>query len=225
MGAPFLLGPLLFPTSRVEPSDRSLTALQAALRKVAWGSVSAVLVKYASRRARSNVLGEELMRKVIAEVIDPERSHWDPEKEPDIVRYLIGRIDGALAVERRKEKLRASPHVVARIEQEFTQAVPTPEDVLDARQRGEGYAALWGRLRSGFETSGDDLALKVIAQYEDGRSDAAEQARRIGAEQRDVVAARRRIARRARALRDGEDGPDEDEEFVARAADADGGGQ
>ncbi len=178
------------------------TRLQAALERVDLPRICAQLVRYASRRAGSRDLGRELAQKTLADAIDPDRSPWDPDRDPDLAYHLIGRVNGALAIERKKERLREHPTVVSAIEDRFQRPPPTPEAALVHHETREHGARLWRALCASFEADGDALGRKVLDQYADGNEDAAGQAHALRVDVRDVYDARRRIARRARALRD-----------------------
>ena len=69
--------------------------------------------------ARSQDHGVEFAQHVFAEAVDPERSHWDPERDPDLARFLVGRVNGALATDRKKLRVRADPRAVASIEARY----------------------------------------------------------------------------------------------------------
>lgn len=176
------------------------TSLGAAIALVDWERTHAQILRYAISRMKSRDRASDITQQVIAGALDPDGSPWDPEREPDIVRHLIGRVNGAVAVERRKDRLRRDPGVVERIRDLLGRPVRTPEGELEARRRLEGYQARWKALRESFETDGDTLALQVLAQYENGAIHAPEQSRALGVDVRQIHDVRRRITRRARAL-------------------------
>jgi DNA-directed RNA polymerase specialized sigma24 family protein len=186
---------------------------RAALAKLDVGRVYAQISKYARYRARSQDRGAELAQRVFAEAVDPERSHWDPERDPDLARFLVGRVNGALAAERKKRRVRADPRAVASIEARYYGAELGPDEQMEERQRATHTAAM---LRAAFEGYGDELERKVLEQYEDGVLTAAEQARALGVDIGDVYRARRRIARHVRMLQDADRELDEPAERDAR---------
>ncbi len=185
--------------------DSARTSLERALAALDLGRVYVQTVKYASFRARSSDLGRELAQKVLAAAIDPGGSSWDPEREPDLFRHLVGRVNGALALERKKLRLRADPQVVAELTERLYSPAATPLALLEERENRERDGRRWQTLRDSFAGPGDELARKILDQYETGTEGAADQARALGADIAEIYLERRRIARRARATRAGED--------------------
>jgi DNA-directed RNA polymerase specialized sigma24 family protein len=172
---------------------------RAALAKLDIGRVYAQIAKYARYRARSQDRGAELAQRVFVEAFDPQRSPWDPERDPDLTRFLIGRVNGALAGERKKERVRADPRAVASIETRYYGAELGPDEQMEERQQSTHTVAM---LRAAFEGYGDELERRVLEQYEEGVLTAAEQARVLGVDIGDVYRARRRITRHVRMLQD-----------------------
>ncbi|MGH7271109.1 MAG: hypothetical protein ACREJ3_11825 [Polyangiaceae bacterium] len=186
--------------------DSTQTPLERALAQIDLARVRTQIVRYATARTRSREHGEELAQMALTGAIDPQGSPWDPERDPDFARYLIGRVNGALASERKKLRLRADPGIVAMLWQRIYRPAQTPGDVAIERERREGLDRRWRALRESFDGASDSLALRVLDQYEEGTIDAAAQAQALGADVCEVYAQHKRIARRARALRgDGSD--------------------
>ena len=206
------------------PAHRPSSPLQAALARVDLGRVHAQIVAYAISRLRSRDAGEELAQRVLVEAIDPDGRPWDPAREPDLARHLVGRVNSAILNDYKKARVRSDPRAHDTIERLGPQPMPRPDELLDARRRSERDARCIEATRASFEAEGDTLALRVLGEYASEVTGAAEQARALGADVREVYEARRRIARRARTLRvrqSDTDGPplrvastDEDEEVA-----------
>jgi len=182
------------------PAIRPLTSLGAAATRVDWARTHAQVLRYAIYRTKSRDLAGEIAQQVLADAIDPDGAPWDPEREPDIMRHLIGRVNGAVAVARKKERLRRRKSVVAHVIDLLTRPVRTPAEESEMRQRTQDYRARWAALRASFDAEGDTLASQVLDQYEKGTIHAPDQARALGLEAPQVHDVRRRITRRARAL-------------------------
>jgi hypothetical protein len=197
------------------------TRLRSALAATDLERVCAQILKFASNRARSHDLGAELAQKVLAEAIDPEGSPWNPDHEPDFFRHLVGRVNGALAAERKRLRLRAAPHFLEAVANQVYGPVPTPDDALDERARRELWDARWKTVRRSFEDVGNEVARKVLDQYELGNCSVAGQQSALGEELATLYRERERIVRRARALREKES-PSPSSPLLARAADGEG---
>jgi hypothetical protein len=172
-----------------------------ALARLDLGRIYAQVLLYASSRAHSREEGQELAQRVFTEALEPNGSPWDPDASPDLGLFLIGRVRGALAQDRMRRAVRESPQAVGAIEQRFYSASPTPIDLFQQRRRAEEAHREWARLRASFDEEGDAFARQVLDQYEAGTTEAAQQALALGADIAEVYRERRRIARRARALR------------------------
>jgi hypothetical protein len=172
-----------------------------ALAQLDLGRIYGQVLLFASSRARSREDGQELAQRVFKEAIDPDGSPWDPDRNPDLGLFLLGRVMGALARDRKRLLVRANPRAISAIEGRFYSPPPTPIDVFQQRQRAEEAKRQWAELRASFDGEGNELARGLLDQYEAGTMEAAPQARALGAEIADVYRERRRIARRARALR------------------------
>jgi hypothetical protein len=179
-------------------SDDARSRRDAALALVDLRRVYASVLAFAVGRARSRDHGEELVQRVMAAAIDPEQSPWDPERDPDLARYLMGRVNGALASDRKKARLRSDSATVAAVVLEHYEPKRTVEDDLAARQRdARDLAELYARF------AGDDGAVEraLLDLYQAGVSDVGEQAASIGVDVPEVYRARRRIVRNAREIR------------------------
>jgi hypothetical protein len=191
------------------PEER-LTSLFADLDPAYVEDVYVQVLRYAAYRARSKERGRDLAHDVILQALDPAPAKgdlalapWDRDKNPDLAGYLMGQIDGAIARERRAERLRRSPEVVASVEAKLYSAPPTPEQLVERRESHDLRTRLWDELRGDFAAEGDEaarLAIRVMDEYESGATEANEQAQVLGVDIQDVYLARRRIQRRAEAL-------------------------
>src|SRR5438309_7351644 len=96
--------------------------------------VYAQTLRYAVYRTRSKERGRELAHEVLLQALDPTPTRdghplepWDRNKNPDLGGYLIGQVDGAVARERKADRVRRDARVVGAIETRLYPPVPTPE--------------------------------------------------------------------------------------------------
>ncbi len=103
------------------PDHRPSSPLQAALARVDLGRVHAQIVAYAISRLRSRDAGEELAQRVLVEAIDPDGRPWDPEREPELARHLIGRVNSAILNDYKKARGRSDPRAHDAVERQMDQ--------------------------------------------------------------------------------------------------------
>jgi hypothetical protein len=165
-----------------------------AIRGVDWSRIHARLLAFAFARCRSRERAEDLAQGAIRCVLDPAYAEWDPQAQPNLVRFLGSIVNRNLWNERQSAR---SKRDVA-LDDESSARLP------DARGFSETAAADRDRcargialLRVRLQTKNDALALAVLDAVIDGAETPAAIAAELGRSVDEIVFARRRLHRAA----------------------------
>jgi Sigma-70 region 2 len=147
------------------------------------------ILSYAYKLTHNVADAKDLAQDAMTRACDPERSPWDPDKQPSLFLHVGSLINSDVAHKRRAdERHPAVPYddeARARLE-------PTALDRLIGAEEVALYRRWMARLRVGL--AGDDLALgKIDLMYRE-IDDADEQAEILKCTVNDIYLANRRIA-------------------------------
>jgi DNA-directed RNA polymerase specialized sigma24 family protein len=147
---------------------------------------------------------EDIAQEALSRAIDPERSPWRREAQPNFVYHVINVAREVLKERRAKWKVRNDPrHVSA--EAEALRTAPLRADARVAARDGHERDSA---RRAGLRAQLEGLPLRVFELYERDVTSPAEQANLLRATIKDIYEARRRVAEVARTIpADLESGP------------------
>jgi hypothetical protein len=186
-----------------------------------WGEIHARLLAFATFRCRPDgALARDLVQGAITSVYAHD-SKWNPEKDPDLLRYLMSVVNSQLANERARASATRTSSMSA------PRTLSAAHRVGDAQafseEKAEEHDLLHRRMTLLRERlAGDPEALRLVELLLEGVDSPTELRRLTGWSAEVVLAARRRMLRCAagvaRAIGAPEDGPD-----TLAAEDDDGG--
>ncbi len=157
------------------------------------------LFLYAYRLTQNLPDAKELAQDGMTAAIDPQRSPWDPDRQPNLLLH-IGSVMNSLVANGRRAAGRHpftpyDPH-----KDERADPAPTPEEqLLNAEVLAEFDRRL-EELRA--RLTGDGLALGVLDLHCESVDAAAEQASRLGCDVMDVYRARERLTYHAKQVKE-----------------------
>ncbi len=149
------------------------------------------IVAYAYKVTRNLAEAKDLAQEAMMRAIDPDRSPWDPAKQPDLFLH-IGSIINTIIWDRRRAEER---HPVDAVDtNDVLHPDPQPR-ALELMQRGEENARYeyWLELLVD-RLASDTVALDVLRLTDDGIDGAAAQAADLHRTVEEIYAANRRIA-------------------------------
>lgn len=155
-----------------------------------WDDITKRLLVYVKHRLgnRGSLQdAEDITNAAIMHLFDPDYADWNPDKEPDVMRYLGSLVNGAVASHGRREQLRGSrePELLLAL---WPEQPRTPEDELQLSQ--ESTRALQHLLE---RVDGDPVCKEIVLlTHVEGIDEPGEQARRLGLPIDDIYKARRR---------------------------------
>lgn len=176
------------------------------LSEIDWEEIAVRLAAYLSyrlgRRAGSADI-EELVAETLCRVIDHEYKNWDPEVEPNPLRFCISVANGLVRnfVRRHYRRFEVPPA------EHLSETVASPRAAdknVHKRDDRQAMAILRERL------AGDQLANRVLDLYADGVEKTRHIAEELGVSRPEVHNAKRRIQSHFGAVRAalGEEVPD-----------------
>ena len=183
--------------------------VRALLDRQDWSDVYARLVAFASHRAGSPALGKDLAQEAITRVYAYE-SKWDPEKDPDLVRYLMSVVNSLLANERTSAAGRRTSSIEPKRTQRAAMKVSDPQAVsedklADTDLFARRLALLTERM------AGDAYVLCLIALMVEGVDTPAEIRKRTRWSAEETAATRKRMLRSAATVARDIGGPADDD--------------
>ena len=113
-----------------------------------WGTIYVRLNDFARHRARSAEKGRELAQKAITNVYAFD-SNWDPEKEPELLKFLMSSVNSLLANERRTAAAKTTvslEKVRHKAERVRDRSARTPDKLLATQLFERRMTALRARL-------------------------------------------------------------------------------
>lgn len=168
------------------------------LDELDWDEISIRLAAYVSYRLGSRGIPadvEELVAETLCRVLDGEYKDWDPDVEPNPLRFCISVANGLMRnfvrSHRRRKEISATPS----LPYAESEAARTDRAVV-ARDQARAMSRLRERI------AGDELALRVLDAYGDGFEKTRDIADVLGATRPDVRNAKRRLLGHIAAVRD-----------------------
>jgi DNA-directed RNA polymerase specialized sigma24 family protein len=147
---------------------------------------------------------EDVAQEALSRAIDPDRSPWRPEVQPNFTYHVVNVAREVLKERRAKWKVRTNPRN-ASAEAEALRTPPLRADALVAARDGHERDSA---RRAGMRVQLAGLELRVFELYERDITNPAEQANLLKATIKDIYEARRRVAEVARSIpADLESGP------------------
>jgi len=171
-----------------------------AFEDVDWTKMSRRLTLAAHKllRGKSWEDAEDLAQRAIAQLFDTASyAQWDREKHPDLFDHLAGVVVGLIS-NRRQLASRRNKSLDDDQWDELPGKAPTNEEALGDRELAAKTVEILGaELRA----DGDHDALRLLECFEDGVTEAAEQAERTGLPIAQIRNARKRFYRRTEELK------------------------
>jgi DNA-directed RNA polymerase specialized sigma24 family protein len=174
--------------------------LHEALKRVDWERAYERVFRFALTRTRVRQDAEDLTQEAMAGVMKGLPWPWDWKKYPNIELHLVLVAKQLCANKRAADRRRRDPKWIAIARAESARPVRAPDQELARRVRIEGGYRRWDELRASFQKEGKELEMRVLDELAKRVTDAHEQARAIGIAVTEAYEARRRIARRLKAL-------------------------
>ena len=168
------------------------------LEELDWDEISIRLAAYVSYRLGKRGIPadvEELVAETLCRVLDGEYKDWDPDVEPNPLRFCISVANGLLRnfVRSHRKRLEISAsHGLDYVESDEGRA----DASVIANERGRALV----RLRQRIE--GDEMVEKVLDAYADGFERTRHIADALGVSRPEVRNAKRRLLTHIEAVRD-----------------------
>lgn len=168
------------------------------LDELDWDEIAIRLTAYISYRLgrRGNAADvEELVAETLCRVLDGEYKDWDPEAEPNPVRFCISVANGLIRNFVRRARRRFEIPATAALA--FAESDAGSADrLVVARDHARAMALLRERI------AGDEMAGKVLDAYADGFEKTRHIADVLGATRPEVRNAKRRLLGHIEAVRE-----------------------
>jgi DNA-directed RNA polymerase specialized sigma24 family protein len=168
------------------------------LDELDWDEISIRLAAYVSYRlGRRGIPAdvEELVAETLCRVLDGEYKNWDPDAEPNPLRFCISVANGLMRnfvrSHRRRNEIAATPALPFAESDEAG-----PDRGVVARDRARAMSRLRARI------SGDELVEKVLDAHADGFEKTRHIADVLGVTRPEVRNAKRRLLGHIEAVRD-----------------------
>jgi hypothetical protein len=147
------------------------------------------VLAYAYKLTHHVADAKDLAQQAMARASDPERSPWDPDKQPSLLDHIGSLMNSDVANKRRGDKR----HPTTPYEDEVSSRLaPSALDRMIGDEEVDRYRRWMAMLRT--RLAGDDVALGKIDLMYQGTDGAAEQADILKCTIDDIYLANRRIA-------------------------------
>ncbi len=167
------------------------------LADVDWEDVSIRLAAYVGYRSRKWAIPadvEDVVSETLCRVIDGDYKDWNPDQEPNFLRFCISVANGVLRnLVRRAYRKMELP--IRHDDLDPRRTTASASVLIEARDNERAFALLRVRL------DGDDLLNRVLDQYADGVEKTRHIAEALGASAPEVHNAKRRLLAHVQAVR------------------------
>jgi hypothetical protein len=147
------------------------------------------ILSYAYKRTHNVADAKDLAQGAITKACDPNRSPWDPERQPSLLDHIGSIINSDVANKHRADERHPA---VPYDDESHARREPTALDRVISAEELATYRHCMARLRAGL--GDDDLALRKIDLMYEEVDAAAEQAATLKCTVNDIYLANRRIA-------------------------------